>query len=107
MVVPAPRFDPDVPRGALALLASAAVGGSVGYLILRGDAEFVGGRAAFVGIASGVLAGLFAIAGAFVVHGLPPRATAWAPRLRPVVAVLFSLCILAPEAFLLCLAIRS
>lgn len=107
MVVPAPRFDPAVPRGALALLAAAVVGGSVSYLILRSEAEFVDGRAAFVGLASGVLAGLFAIAGSFVVHGLPPRATAWAPRLRPVVAVLLSLCILAPEAFLLCLAIRA
>jgi len=107
MMTAVPRFDPDVPRGLLALIAAGAVGGSVGYLMLRGETEFASGRGTFVGAAAGVLAGLFAIAGAFAMYGLPASASRWATLLRPVVPVLLALSILAPEAFLLCLAIRN
>jgi hypothetical protein len=106
LLFPAPRFDPTVPRGLLALIASAGLGCSLGYLMLRHQAEFVTGRAAFVGAALGALAGLLAVAGAFVVHAAPTPA-ALGRRVRPMLAGVLPIAVLAPVAFLLCLAIRS
>src|SRR3569832_1520176 len=57
MLLPAPRFDPAVPRGLLALVASAGLGGSLGYLMLRQQTDFVDGRSVFIGGALGALAG--------------------------------------------------
>lgn len=106
LVLAVPRFDPEVPRGMLALLASAAVGGSVGYLILQHDAEFAGGRSMFLGTAVGALAGLLAVGAAFVQHTTPEPPARLARLLRPAFAALLPLCILAPAGYLLCLAIR-
>ena len=106
LLFPAPRFDPAVPRGLLALIASAGLGCSLGYLMLRHQPEFVTGRAAFVGAALGALAGLLAVAGAFVVHTAPAPA-ALGKRVRPMIAGVLPIAVLAPVAFLLCLAIRS
>jgi hypothetical protein len=106
LLVPLPRFDPEVPRGMLALVGAAVVGGAVGYLALRDHAEFAGGRSVFLGAALGAVAGLLAVAAAFVLHEAPlPRGRVGAV-LRPVCAALLPLCLLAPGAFLLCLAIR-
>jgi hypothetical protein len=107
LLLPAPRFDPGVPRGLLGLVASAGLGGSVGYLFLRGEADFLGGRSAFVGAALGALAGLFAIATAFVLYSTPEPDGALGRRLRPVLSAVLPVAMLAPAAFLLCLAIRS
>jgi hypothetical protein len=107
MVLPFPRFDADVPRGVLALIFSAAVGGALGYLILRSDAAFADGRAIFIGAALGALAGLLAVAAAFVLATTPDPETRLGPPLRPVLAAVLPLCLLAPAGFLLCLAIRS
>lgn len=107
MVAPTPRFDPDVPRGLLALVASTLVGGCVGYLLLRHDADFVDGRAAFLGAAMGAVTGLLGIAASFILFTTPEPASPRLRLLRPTVAALFPLCVLAPAAFLLCLAIRS
>jgi hypothetical protein len=107
LLLPAPRFDPVVARGLLALVASTGLGGSLGYLMLNNVSEFDGGRATFVGAALGALAGLVAVATAFVLHTTPQPAAAWARRLRPTLAGVLPIVVLAPVAFLLCLTIRS
>lgn len=120
LVVPAPRFDTDVPRGLLGVVAGAGVGGAVSYLLLRdslgsaslgsaslGSAGLGGGRSVFIGAALGALAGLVAIAVAFVLHGLPEPASTLRRNLRPAVAALLPMFAVAPVAFLLCLAIRN
>lgn len=107
LLLPAPRFDSAVPRGLLGLIAAAGLGGSLGYLLLHDSAAFPNGRAPFVGAALGALAGLLAIATAFVLHTTPEPAAGYARRLRPVLAGVLPLAVLAPVAFLLCLAIRT
>lgn len=107
LVLPAPRFDPAVPRGLLALIASGVVGGAVGYLLLRDDVNFVGGRSVFVGAALGALAALLAVAAAFVLYSTPEPVTVIGRQMRPVLAALLPLVVLAPVAFLICLSIRS
>lgn len=106
LVMPAPRFDAAVPRGLLALLASAGLGGSIGHLLLASNAGFLGGRGAFAGAALGALVGFFAIAAAFIEADTPSPQSALARRLRPLLGALLPLALLAPVAFLLCLAIR-
>lgn len=112
LVLPVPRFDRAVPRGLLGLVASAAVGAAVGYLVIHGRSDFAGGRPAFVGVALGAVAGLVAVGTSFVLHGLGAIDAERAPSrlsrlLRPAVPALLPLCLLAPGAFLLCLTIRS
>jgi hypothetical protein len=106
LVLPAPRFDPAVPRGLLGLIAATGLGGSVGYLLLKDEVQFGAGRAAFTGAALGALTGLLAVAVAFVLHTTPQPPTVLGRRLRPVLAALLPIAIVAPAAFLLCLAIR-
>jgi hypothetical protein len=103
----APRFDPAVPRGLLGLVAAAGLGGSIGYLVLRGEADFTGDRSAFVGAALGALAGLLAIGAAFILHSTPEPDGALGRRLRPALSAVLPMALLAPVAFVLCLAIRS
>lgn len=109
LVAPAPRFDPDVPRGLLAVLASAGLGGSLGYLLLQSDryTDFIDGRGAFIGASLGALVALFAVGVAFVERNTPLPDAGFARRVRPVLGVVVSLSLLAPVAFLLCLAIRA
>lgn len=107
MIVAAPRFDAEVPRGLLAVLSSAVYGGVAGYLSLRHASAFVGGRAVFAGASIAALAALLAVATAFVEAEAPLAEDGFARRVRPVLGVLVPLCLLAPAAFLLCLAIRS
>lgn len=109
LVYCAPRFDPEVPRGLLAVAAAAGVGGSLGYLLLQSDrlVELHGGRGAFLGAALGALIALFAVGVAFVEHGAPLPRSQFGRRVRPVLGVLVPLAVLAPVAFLLALAIRG
>jgi hypothetical protein len=107
LLLPAPRFDPEVPRGLLGLIAAAALGGALGYLLLRDEADFGDGRSAFVGAALGALAGLVAIAAAFVLHSTPRPEGAFGRWVRPLLPAMLPLAVLAPVAFLLFLAIRS
>ncbi len=107
LLLPAPRFDPAVPRGLLGLIASAGLGGSIGYLMLRDVTDFDGGRATFAGAALGALAGLLAVAGAFVLHTTPEPIAALGRRLRPVLAAVVPIAVIAPVGFLLFLAIRT
>jgi len=106
LVLAAPRFDPAVSRGLLAVIASAGLGGSIGHLMLRSDAEFLGGRGAFTGAALGALIAFFAVGVAFIEHSSPASQDGFARRVRPVLSSLLPLSILAPIAFVLCLAIR-
>lgn len=113
LLAPMPRFDPEVPRGLLGVLASAGLGGSLGYLMLQSDryTDFLDGRGAFLGACLGVLVALFAVGLAFVRHNVARPEGVWARRrdtaLGPVLGVTVPLSLLAPVAFLLCLAIRA
>jgi hypothetical protein len=107
VVIPVPRFDPDVPRGLLGLVASAAVGAAVGQLLLRDETDFADGRGLFLGAAVGALAGLLAVATSFVQHTTTGGTSRSARVARPVFAALLPVALLAPAAFLLCLAIRA
>lgn len=106
LVVAAPRFDPAVPRGLLAVVASAIVGGLVGYLTLRDTTEFAGGRGVFAGASLGVLVALVAIGVAFAEATTPAPESGFSRRIRVALAVVLPMSFLAPVAFLLCLAIR-
>jgi hypothetical protein len=106
LLLPAPRFDPAVPRGLLGLIAAIGLGGSLGYLMLKNVGEFGAGRGTFTGAALGALAGLLAVAGAFVLHTTPQPAASIGRRLRPLIGALLPVAVVAPAAFLLCLAIR-
>lgn len=106
-LLPAPRFDPDVPRGLPALICSAAMGGAVGYLLLHDKPAFAHGRAIFVGAALGALAGLLAVAATFVLHTTSARPRRLVAALRAGLGPVLPLCLLAPAAFLLCLAVRQ
>lgn len=107
LVITAPRFDPAVPRGLLALLGSAAFGGSAGYLTLRHTAVLAGGRGAFAGAALGGLVALLAVGVAFAESDLPLAEAGFARRVRPLLGALLPVAFLGPVAFLLCLAIRQ
>ena len=106
LVYAAPRFDPTVARGLLAVVASAGLGGSVGHLMLRSDAEFLGGRGAFAGAALGALIAFLAVGVAFIERSAPAAQDGLSRRMRPVLSSLLPLSLLAPVAFVLCLAIR-
>ena len=107
LVVPVPRFDPEVPRGLLAIVAAAAVGAGVASTILRNQSGYEQGRADFIGAAIGALAGLLAIATSFVLFTTPDPVGRLRWISRPLFAALLPVCLLAPAAFLLCLAIRT
>jgi hypothetical protein len=106
LIMAAPRFDPAVSRGLLGVIASAGLGGSIGHLMLRSDAEFLGGRGAFAGAALGALIAFLAVGVAFIERSAPAPQSGFARRVRPVMAALLPLSLLAPVAFVLCLAIR-
>ena len=106
MIAPVPRFDVTVPRGLLAVLAAIAAAAAVAYLRLHDTVEFTSGRAGFMGGAIGGIVSLFAIGAAFM------QQTSSVPigvsrLMRPVFGVLVPLGLLAPVAYLLCLAIRG
>ncbi|HZZ96486.1 MAG TPA: hypothetical protein VFE19_05715 [Jatrophihabitantaceae bacterium] len=107
LVFAAPRFDEDVPRGLIAVIGSTAIGAALGQLTLRSSSEFVNGRAVFVGAALGAVVALFAVATALVEHGARLAESGFARRGRPVIGVLLPMSLLAPVAFLLCLAVRA
>jgi hypothetical protein len=107
LLLPAPRFDPAVGRGLLALIASTGLGGSIGYLMLKNQPAFTDSRSTFTGAALGALAGLVAIATAFVLHTTPIPPTETGRRLRPALSALLPIAMVAPAAFLLCLALRN
>ena len=106
MIVALPRFDEDVPRGLLAILAAAVVGAALGQLMLTSANGFAAGRGAFAGASLGAVVALLAVAAAFVEQStpLPPSPSR---RLRPVLVALLPLLLVAPVGFLICLSLRS
>lgn len=106
LVYAGPRLDEDVPRGLLGVLGAAAAGGAAGYLALHELTQFPGARGAFAGASVGVLTALFAVAVTFVEHTTPLAESGFARRVRPVLVVVVPVCVIAPVAYLLCLAIR-
>jgi len=112
-VYPAPRFDPAVDRGLPAVVVGILVGAAVGLLSLRRVIDFAGGRGAFVGAAIAAVACLLSIGAAFSgVHAsLAPAGTevpaGRAARLRPVAAVLMTLALSTPAAYVLVNAVSS
>lgn len=107
LVGAAPRFDAEVPRGLPAVVASGVVGALVGYLTLRDIPGLAGGGAVFAGASLGVLVALVGVGLAFAETAGSPAASGFGNRLRPVLAAALPISVLAPVAFLLCLAIRS
>jgi hypothetical protein len=112
-VYPAPRFDPAVDRGLPAVVVGVLVGAVVGLLSLRRVIDFTGGRGAFVGAAIAAVACLLSIGAAFsgVHSGLAVPGTAGprsrAVRLRPVAAVLMTVALSTPAAYVLVNALGS
>lgn len=107
MVMPAPRFDPAVPRGLLAVIAGAGAGGSVGQLTLHQGTGFLNGRGAFVGAAAGAIVAFLAIAVAFVEQSTPNAVSRGGRLSRAALSAVVPIALLAPVAFLLCLAVRA
>ncbi len=126
MIMPAPRFDAAVPRGLLAVVAAGGLGGSIGHVVMAEGTQFDSARATFAGAAVGALTGFFAVAAAFIQHSAtgvpggtgstggpgstvstPSAVSAFGRRMRPVHSSVFPLALVAPVAFLLCLAIRT
>lgn len=112
-VYPAPRFDPAVDRGLPAVVVGVLVGAAVGLLSLRRVIDFAGGRGAFVGAAIAAVACLLSIGAAFsgVHSGLAAAGTTGPAnrtvRLRPVAAVLMTLALSTPAAYVLVNALSS
>jgi hypothetical protein len=112
-VFPAPRFDPAVARGLPALVVGVLVGAAVGLLSLHRVIDLAGGRAAFVGAAIAAVACLLSIAASFsgVHSSLAPAGTAGpaspAVRLRPVAAVLMTVALSTPGAYVLVNAVSG
>ncbi|MBV9593709.1 MAG: hypothetical protein JO147_07945 [Actinobacteria bacterium] len=107
LVCPRPRFDPEVSRGLLAVVVSTLAGAAVGYVRLKGTIEFNAGRAAFLGAALAAIAALFAMATGFIQHASSLPSSGFARRLRPVFGIGIAYGLVAPTAYLLCLAIRG
>jgi hypothetical protein len=106
MVLAAPRFDEDVARGLTGVVASVVAGAILGVVTLRDSPDFGGGRDVFSGAALGALVALFAVAAAFIDASTPLPRSGLGQRVRPVVGVVLPLAVIAPVAFLLCLAVR-
>ena len=86
MVIATPRFDAEVPRGPLAVIASVALGAAIGHLTLRDSATF---------------------AVAMIERATPLPDAGFPRRSRNLVAVLVPICLMAPVALVLCVAVRT
>ncbi|WP_157749214.1 hypothetical protein [Jatrophihabitans sp. GAS493] len=106
MTFPIARFDPEVPRGFVAVLTGAVAGAALAFLMLRSLVDFQGGRGAFLGFAVGLLVSLLAVGTGFIQLASAPASELNA-RLRPVYGVLIPICFVSPIGYLLFLAIRS
>jgi hypothetical protein len=109
LVLPAPRFDRHVPRGLLAVVAGTGFGATIGYLMLQSNTytQFADGRGTFIAAAVGALVGLLAVGVAYVEVGVAVPERRLARALRATLGVTVPLGVVAPVAFLLCLAIRA
>jgi hypothetical protein len=110
-VLPAPRFDPAVDRGLLAVVLGVLAGGAIGLLVLRQLIDFTGGRGAFVGAAVAAVACLVSVGASFAgSHSTlagEDGPSSLAARLRPVAAVLMTVALCAPAGYVLINALSS
>ena len=112
-VLPAPRFDPEVDRGLPAVVVGVLAGAAVGALSLHRVIDLTGGRGAFVGASIAAVACLLSIGAAFsgVRTGLAEPGTEVpagpVARLRPVSAVLMTVALSTPAAYVLVNALAS
>ena len=107
VVAPVARFDAEVPRGLLGLVGGIVVGAAVTYLRLHTYLDFGTSRSLFLGGAVAAIAGLLAIGMAFVARSSSMPVDSLSTGLRPVFTAVVPLCLSAPVAYLLALAIRS
>ena len=105
-VLPALRFEPEVPRGLGGVIVSLVVGGIVGFVRLHGTVEFSTGRAILLGAALGVIVGLLGVGSSYVTYTLRTSSTG-ARVFRPVLEAVLPLAVVAPIAYVLCLAIQA
>lgn len=105
-VLPIMRFDPEVPRSLGGVVVSLVVGSVVGFVRLHGTVEFSTGRAVLLGAAIGVIAGLLGVGFSYVTHTLPTSAIT-VRVLRPVLVAVLPIAVLAPVAYVLCLAVQA
>ena len=112
-ILPAPRFDPEVDRGLPAVVVGVLAGAAVGALSLHRLIDLTGGRSAFVGASIAAVACLLSIGAAFsgVRTGVTEPGTQVparpAARLRPVSAVLMTVALSTPAAYVLVNALTS
>jgi hypothetical protein len=78
----------------------------VGFVRLHGTVEFSTGRAVLLGAAIGVIAGLLGVGFSDVTHTLPTSAIT-VRVLRPVLVAVLPIAVLAPVAYVLCLAVQA
>lgn len=107
LVAPLPHLDAGVPRGLLGIAVGAACGGLIGYLMLRSVTEFIGGRGAFAGAALAAVVGFLAVGMSFTEVTIARPGTPVVRALRPMLIALVPLAMLAPVAYILCLAVRA
>ena len=78
----------------------------MGFVRLHGTVEFSTGRAVLLGAALGVIVGLLGVGFSYVTYTLQTSSTA-ARVFRPVLEAVLPLAVLAPVAYVLCLAIQA
>jgi hypothetical protein len=110
-ISPYPRFDVAVRRGAMGVIASTGLGAAIGYLALQSPAkhDFANGRGAMVGAILGVLIALLSVAACFATFSVKPLTGAhqgFARWSRIVLVAVLPIALLAPVAFLVCVAVR-
>ena len=105
-VLPIMRFDAAVPRGLGGVIVSLVVGSVVGFVRLHDTVEFSTGRAVLLGAALGAIVGFLGVGVSYMTHTL--RTTSTTGRaVRPVLLAVLPLAVLAPVAYVLCLAVRA
>ncbi|MCW2528922.1 MAG: conserved rane protein of unknown function [Pseudonocardiales bacterium] len=110
-----PRFDPDVPRGLVAVVIGTVVGAFIGQLILRDSPVMEPGRALLLSAAVAALGSLASVGTSFLAHGLATQdsepvsefAVVHTPRpaLRPIPVAVLPLALVAPAAYVLFLSV--
>ena len=101
------RFDPEVSRGLLAVVASVIAGAVVTLVRLRNSVEFTGQRALLLGAGIALVTALFAVGAAFIAHTATLPSGRVARICRPLAGTMLVLALTSPIAYLLCLALRG
>jgi hypothetical protein len=100
-VLPLPRFSDQVPRGALATLAGAAVAAVASAWRLDGVGQVTRAGAVFVGIVLGLVAGLVAVGVSYIESAATPRHDPLWWLALPYLKIALPLAATAPVAYVL------